>query len=70
MGNIRKRIYKDIKIYSKDTYKDDYKEPKIGDMLFSLTDITNSNVQLLTNWFSKEENKRNANENNICMEFI
>ncbi len=50
-----KRIYNDIKIYSKDTYKDDYKEPKIGDMLFSLTDITNSNVQLLTNWFSKYE---------------
>lgn len=50
-----KRIYNEIKIYSKDTYKDDYKEPKIADMLFSLTDIINANVQLLTNWFSKYE---------------
>lgn len=50
-----KRIYNEIKIYSKDSYKDNYKEPKISEMLFSLPDIMNNNVQLLKNWFLKYE---------------
>ncbi len=50
-----KRIYNEIKIYSNDSYKDNYKEPKMRDMLFSLLDIANNNAQPLKNWFSKYE---------------
>lgn len=49
------RIYNEIKIYSKDSYKDSYKEPKTYDMLFTLQDIVNNDVRLLNNWFSKYE---------------
>ena len=50
-----KRRYYEIKIHSKDSYKDNYKESKIRDMLFSLSDIANNNAQLLKNWFLKYE---------------
>lgn len=50
-----RRIYNEIRIYSKDSYKDSYNEPKIYNMLFTLQDIVNNNVQLLNNWFVKYE---------------
>lgn len=50
-----RRIYNEIKIYSKDSYKDTYEEPRKNDMLFDLPSIINNKVPLFQNWFLKYE---------------
>lgn len=50
-----RRIYNEIKIYSKDSYKDSYEEPRIDDMLFDLSSTTHNKVPLFQNWFLKYE---------------
>ena len=50
-----RRMYNEIKIYSKDSYKDTYEELRINDMLFDLPSTINNKVPLFQNWFLKYE---------------